>query len=92
MRSRSVAAAKNGYRRRVTSYLQSLLGRSTPDTVAAQLLALSPESVGMSPEPSRAAIHAARAFLEAWELERLACRGLEGEPCEDRDLPRSVCC
>lgn len=56
------------YKRRVTEYLVSEWGRGTPDVVAARLLLLQPETVGMRGEPELAAIHAVRSYLEVLEF------------------------
>lgn len=55
------------YKRRVTAYLVSKWGRNTSDVVAARLLRLRPESVGMNRLPELAAIHAVRSFLEVFD-------------------------
>jgi len=67
--TRGADATMVRYGARVASDLKSPLGASTPDTVAAKLLALDPCSIGMPAEPSAARLHATRAYFEAWELE-----------------------
>ncbi|MEY4508179.1 MAG: hypothetical protein RLZZ450_301 [Pseudomonadota bacterium] len=67
--TRGADATMVRYRARVIGYLQSPLGVSTPDSVAAKLLALDPCSIGLPVEPSAARLHATRAYLEAWEIE-----------------------
>jgi hypothetical protein len=52
------------YQACVSRYLLTLVGADTPPTVAARLLALRPESIGMSDRPDEAEIHIAREGLE----------------------------
>lgn len=52
------------YKRKVCAYLASRWGADTPCDVAALLLRLRPESVGMSTCPEMAAIHATRGYLQ----------------------------
>lgn len=48
----------------VLRYLSTKLGLSTPPIVAARLLALAPETIGLSGSPNAAEIHCARTTLE----------------------------
>lgn len=62
------------YKRKVCAYLASRWGQDTPDKVASLLLRLEPESVGMSPSPGLAAIHATRGYLQVLGTEeKQAC-------------------
>ena len=57
------------YQRSVCAYLASEWGSDTPSNVAARLLRLRPETVGMCEAPSLAALHAMRSFLQVVSAE-----------------------